>query len=92
MRSEDGMRKLKISGKEPVMKITVNTISCYFPSARIVLGVLEMPCASQKPRGAAAKTTELAQKLEIFRKQQPNGSHRDFFGGNERNMGQHREE
>ena len=68
-------------------------MSCYFPRVKIILGVLEMPCAPQKPKWAAAKTTQLAQKLEIVFKKINSRMIpiETSLEGNERNMEQKRE-
>ena len=65
-------------------------MSCYFPRVKIILGVLEMPCALQKPKWAAAKTTQLAQKLEIVFKKLNSRMIpiETSLEGNERNMGE----
>ena len=73
----------------------MNTILWYFPRGEIILGVLEMPCTPQKQEGAAARTTQLAQKLEKTLKTQKNRmlalSHSlppFFLTRHERNMGE----
>jgi hypothetical protein len=45
-------------------RAALNAILWDFPRRNIILGVLEMPCTPQKPEGATARTTQLAQKLE----------------------------
>ena len=46
----------------------LNTISWDFPRTEIIWGVLNMPCTSQKQKWAAARTTQLAQKLgKVFK-------------------------
>ena len=45
-----------------------NTILWDFPSGEIILGVLEIPCTPQKSKWAAARTIQLAHKLETNEK------------------------
>ena len=47
------MKKYERVGKSLQVRARLSTISCYFPRAKIILGVLEMPCAPQKPKLAA---------------------------------------
>ena len=86
-------KKYERVGKSPQVSARLNTMSCYFPRAKIILGVLEMPCAPQKPKLAAAKTTQLAQKLEIVFKKINSRMIpiETSLEGNERNMEQKRE-
>ena len=44
----------------------LNTFFVGFPKEKLILGVLEIPCTAllKKPEGAAARTTQPAQKLE----------------------------
>ena len=51
-------------GKSLQERARLNTILRYFPRGKIILGVLEIPCTPQKPKWAAARTIQLAQKLE----------------------------
>ena len=52
-----------------------NTILWDFPSGEIILGVLEIPCTPQKSKWAAARTIQLAQKLEKMKNlSKPNAS------------------
>ena len=48
-------------GKPLQERARLNTISWDFPRGEIILGVLEMPCTSQK---TATRATQLAQRLE----------------------------
>ena len=59
----------------------------------IILGVLEIPCAPQKPKWAAARTIQLAQKLEKNEKPIKNRTlpEKKFFGGKWREYGRKRE-
>ena len=52
-------------GKPLQERARLNTISWDFSRGEIILGVLEMPCTSQK---TAARTTQLAQRLEKTQK------------------------
>jgi hypothetical protein len=52
-------------GKPLQESARLNTISWDFSRGEINLGVLEMPCTSQK---TAARTTQLAQRLEKTQK------------------------
>jgi len=54
-----------------------------FPSGEIILGVLEIPCTPQKSKCAAARTIQLAQKMEKNGKTYQNRTlpKKEFFGG-----------
>ena len=73
-------------GKPLQERARLNTISWDFSKGEINLGILEMPCTSQK---TTARTTQLAQRLEKkknSKNQKPiktDAYHREFFGGKE---------
>ena len=76
-------------GKPLQERARLNTISWDFSRGEIILGVLEMPCTSQK---TAARTTQLAQRLE---KKQNSKTYKNrmrtiesSLEANERNMGE----
>ena len=75
-------------GKSLQERARLNTILWDFPSGEIILGVLEIPCAPQKSKWAAARTIQLAHKLETNEK--PIKSERfpkkSSLEGNEGNM------
>ena len=52
-------------GKPLQERARLNTISWDFPRGEIILGVLEMPCTSQK---TATRATQLAQRLGKIQK------------------------
>ena len=51
-------------GKSLQERARLNTILWDFPREEIILGVVEISCTSQKLKWAAARTIQLAQKLE----------------------------
>ena len=62
-------------GKSLQERARLNTILWYFPRGEIILGVLEIPCTPQKPKWAAARTIQLAHKLEKMKNlSKPNAS------------------
>ena len=65
---EYGRRKRKYDrlGKSLQERARLNAIPCDFPRGEIILGVLEMPCTSQNSKWAAARTIQLAHKLETI--------------------------
>ena len=77
-------------GKSLQERARLNTILWYFPRGEIILGVLEIPCTPQKPKWAAARTIQLAQKLE--KNEKPIKTERfpkkSSLEGNEGNMGE----
>ena len=80
-------------GKSLQERARLNTILWYFPRGKIILGVLEIPCTPQKPKWAAARTIQLAQKLEKNWKTYQNRTlpKKKFFGGKWRKYGRKRE-
>ena len=65
-----------------------NTILWDFPSGEIILGVLEIPCTPQKSKWAAARTIQLAHKLEKWKTYQNRTlPKKEFFGGKWREYG-----
>ena len=66
----------------------LNTILWDFPGGEIILGVLEMPCTSQNSKWAAARTIQLAHKLETNEKpiKTERFPKKSSLEGNERNM------
>ena len=66
----------------------LNTILWDFPRGEIILGVLEMPCTSQNSKWAAARTIQLAHKLETNEKpiKTERFPKKSSLEGNERNM------
>ena len=80
-------------GKSLQERARLNTILWYFPRGEIILGVLEIPCTPQKSKWAAARTIQLAQKLEKKWKTYQNRTlpKKKFFGGKWRKYGRKRE-
>ena len=79
-------------GKPLQERARLNTMLWDFSRGEIILGVLEMPCTSQK---AAARTTQLAQRLgknsKTYKNRMPALSHSFppfFLTRHERNMGE----
>ena len=83
-------RKYDRLGKSLQERARLNTILWYFPQGEIILRVLEIPCNLQKPKWAAARTIQLAQKLE--KNEKPIKTERfpkmSSLEGNEGNMGE----
>ena len=67
-------------GKSLQERARLNTIVWYFLQGEIILGVLEIPCTLQKPKWAAARTIQLAQKLEKMKNlSKPNASQKNVL-------------
>ena len=83
-------RKYDRLGKSLQERARLNTILWYFPRGEIILGVLEIPCTPQKPKWAAARTIQLAQKLETNEKpiKTERFPKKSSLEGNEGNMGE----
>ena len=77
-------------GKSLQERVRLNTILLDFPREEIILGVVEISCTSQKLKWAAARTIQLAQKLE--KNEKPIKTERfpkmSSLEGNEGNMGE----
>ena len=78
-------------GKSLQERARLNTILWDFPREEIILGVVEISCPSQKSKWAAARTIQLAQKLEK-KNEKPIKTERfpkmSSLEGNEGNMGE----
>ena len=78
-------------GKSLQERARLNTILWDFPREEIILGVVEISCTSQKLKWAAARTIQLAQKLEQ-KNEKPIKTERfpkmSSLEGNEGNMGE----
>ena len=76
-------------GKSLQERARLNTILWDFPREEIILGVVEISCPSQKSKWAAARTIQLAQKLEKKSKTYQNRTlpKNEFFGGKWREYG-----